>query len=525
MTAPTSVTATFSTNPTVMMLSVTKDGTGSGTVMSTPAGVNCGATCSQAVTQGTTITLTATAVSGSTFMGWTGACSGTGACGVTVNSATDVGATFDTDRVDRPLTPNPTPVVTSVLPGSLPAGGAATTLTVNGSGFVVTSVVRWNGTARTTTFVSKTQLQAAITKADLTTAGSVPVTVFNPTPGGGTSGAVSFVIGAASAPPAAPGWPSVTTLNADSTGVTFAVTWTPVSGAVSYRYSAGFSNGTSGQQGTVTTPPLQLRMPYSLTGAAASGFVCVVSVNAAGQQSTSPACNSLAVPARPSTPTSTPAPGAPRPSGLVAAYAFDEASSSTVADVSGNNNTGTLGAGVGRTTEGRFGGALVFNGDSSVTVPNSASLNLTTGMTLEAWVFPTASTSWATTLMKENAKGLAYSLYASSSANRPIVYFNTGTSKTRHRYLSGPAALPLNTWSHLAATYDGVTLRLYINGAQVSSEPNTGSIITTTGALRIGGTWAGEFFRGLIDEIRIYNRALSPSEILTDMNTRVGSGQ
>ena len=108
-------------------------------------------------------------------------------------------------------------------------------------------------------------------------------------------------------------------------------------------------------------------------------------------------------------------------------------------------------------------------------------------MTLEAWVFPTASTNWATTLMKENANGLAYSLYASSSANRPIVYFNTGTSTTRHHYLSGPAALPLNTWSHLAATYDGVTLRLYVNGAQVSSQPDTGSIITSTGALRIGG--------------------------------------
>ena len=134
---------------------------------------------------------------------------------------------------------------------------------------------------------------------------------------------------------------------------------------------------------------------------------------------------------------------------------------------------------------------------ASVTVPNSASLNLTTGMTLEAWVFPTASTGWATTLMKEQTSGLAYSLYASSSANRPIVYFNTGNkSTTRHRYLSGPAALPLNTWSHLAATYDGVTLRLYVNGAQVSSQPHTGSIITSTGALRIGGDSAGRVLPG-----------------------------
>jgi hypothetical protein len=523
VTAPTSVTATFNTNPTLMMLSVTKGGTGSGTVMGSPAGINCGAACYQAVTQGTAISLTATAISGSTFMGWSGACSGTGTCAVTVNGATDVSATFDTDRVDRPLTPNPTPVATTLSPASASAGSAATTLTVNGSGFVATSVVRWNGAARTTTFVSKTQLQAAISTSDLANAGSVAVTVFSPTPGGGTSGAVNFVITAASTPPAAPGWPSVMKLSADTSGVTFGVAWTPVSGVASYRYSAGLSDGTAAQQGTVTVPSLQLRVPYHVTGAATSGFVCVASVNASGQQSADLACNTLAVPARPST--ATPAPGAPGPSGLVAAYSFDETSGSTVADSSGNSNTGTLGAGVGRSSQGRFGGALVFNGDSSVTVPNSASLNLTTGMTLEAWVFPTASTSWATTLMKENAKGLAYSLYASSSANRPIVYFNTGTSTTRHHYLSGPAALPLNTWSHLAATYDGVTLRLYINGAQVSSQPHTGSIITTTGALRIGGYSMGEFFRGLIDEIRIYNRALSPSEVLTDLNTRVGPAQ
>jgi hypothetical protein len=504
-----------------MMLSVTKDGTGSGTVMGSPAGINCGAACYQAVTQGTAISLTATAISGSTFMGWSGACSGTGTCAVTIGSATDVRATFDTDRVDRPLTPNPTPVVTSVLPGSLSAGGAATTLTVNGSGFVVTSVVRWNGTARTTTFVSKTQLQAAITKSDLATAGSVPVTVFNPTPGGGTSGAVSFVIGAATLPPAAPGWPSVTTLNADSTGVTFAVAWTPVSGAVSYRYSAGFSNGTSGQQGVVTTPPLQLRMPYSETGAAASGFVCVVSVNATGQQSTSAACNSLSVPARPSTATSTPAPGAPRPSGLVAAYAFDETSSSTVTDVSGNNNTGTLGAGVGRTTGGRFGGALVFNGDSSVTVPHTVSLNLTMGMTLEAWVFPTAHGSgiWRNVIIKERPGGEVYNLYSNVDTNVPTVYVVRSAAPDQPLDARGTAALPLNAWTHLAATHDGATLRLYVNGVQVGSRAVAGALLTSTGALRIGGNsiW-GEFFQGRIDEVRVHNRALSATEIQTIMS-------
>ena len=80
-----------------------------------------------------------------------------------------------------------------------------------------------------------------------------------------------------------------------------------------------------------------------------------------------------------------------QPTGLVAAYAFNEGAGTTVADVSGNSNTGMI-SGATWTAAGRYGGALVFNGTSAVvTVPNAASLQLTTGMTLEAWVYPTAA--------------------------------------------------------------------------------------------------------------------------------------
>ena len=89
---------------------------------------------------------------------------------------------------------NPVPVISSLSPTSKTAGDAAFTLTVNGTNFVGTSVVRWNGANRTTTFVSATQLTAAVTAADLATGAIVPVTVFNPTPGGGTSGAVNFTV-------------------------------------------------------------------------------------------------------------------------------------------------------------------------------------------------------------------------------------------------------------------------------------------------------------------------------------------
>jgi hypothetical protein len=212
--------------------------------------------------------------------------------------------------------------------------------------------------------------------------------------------------------------------------------------------------------------------------------------------------------------------------GLVAAWGFNESSGSTVTDASGNNNTGTFGSGVTRTTAGKYGGALVFNGSSFATVPNAASLNLTTGMTLEAWVFPTVNaTNWSTVAMKEQPGGLVYVLYAGSPGNRASVYYNVSTSSSGERGFQGPSALPLNTWSHLAATYNGSTLSLYINGALITSQALTGSIVTSNGALRIGGNgvW-GEYFTGRIDEVRIYNRALAQAEIQNDMNTAVGGG-
>jgi uncharacterized protein (TIGR03437 family) len=89
---------------------------------------------------------------------------------------------------------NPAPTVTSLSPNAAFAGDPAFVLTVTGTNFVPTSVVRWNGIARVTTFVSATQLTAAIPNTDLATDGAFDVTVFNPTPGGGTSSAVKFTV-------------------------------------------------------------------------------------------------------------------------------------------------------------------------------------------------------------------------------------------------------------------------------------------------------------------------------------------
>ena len=212
---------------------------------------------------------------------------------------------------------------------------------------------------------------------------------------------------------------------------------------------------------------------------------------------------------------------APPPSpGLVSAYGFNEGTGTVVTDVSGNSNNGTI-SNATWSASGRYGAALSFNGSTSrVDIPDSASLDLTTGMTMEAWVRPTTLSSWRTVLMKEQTGGLVYGLYANSDTNRPSAHVYLG-AETDTR---GTAQLAANTWTHLAATYDGSVLRIFVNGVQASSRTLGGSILTSTSALRIGGNsiW-GEYFAGLIDEVRIYNRALTAAEIQTDMNTPIGN--
>jgi PKD repeat protein len=213
-----------------------------------------------------------------------------------------------------------------------------------------------------------------------------------------------------------------------------------------------------------------------------------------------------------------PGPGVP---GLVAAYGFDEQTGGSVTDASGNGNNGAI-SGATWATSGRFGSALSFNGVNSwVTVQDSGSLDLSTGMSLEAWVYPTAAMSgWRDIIMKEQPYNTVYYLCANSDNGQPV----TGVFGTSEQILYGGTTLPPYAWTHLAATYDGTTQRLYVNGVQVGSRPYTGIIRASASPLRIGGDgiW-GEFFQGLIDEVRIYNRALSVSEIQTDMSTPVAA--
>jgi hypothetical protein len=139
-------------------------------------------------------------------------------------------------------------------------------------------------------------------------------------------------------------------------------------------------------------------------------------------------------------------------------------------------------------------------------------------MTLEAWVYPTAAPSGWRAVIAKTVDGY-YLMASSDQANRPAV---GGTFTTGNQNTYGATTLAVNTWTHLAATFDGVMVRLYVNGVQVASQAQTRRLVPTTGTLQIGADSYGEFFAGRIDEVRVYNRALTPAELQTDMATPLG---
>ncbi len=139
-------------------------------------------------------------------------------------------------------------------------------------------------------------------------------------------------------------------------------------------------------------------------------------------------------------------------------------------------------------------------------------------MTLEAWVNPsTVSSAWRDVIYKGNDN--YYLEGTSTTSSRPA---GGGTFGGGNANVFGTAALTANTWSFLALTYDGSNLRLYVNGTLVNTQAKTGAIASSTNQLQIGGdSIYGQYFRGLIDEVRVYNLALSAAAIQTDMATPI----
>jgi len=207
--------------------------------------------------------------------------------------------------------------------------------------------------------------------------------------------------------------------------------------------------------------------------------------------------------------------------GLVAAFGFEGTNGSTVLDTVTGLGEGTItNASI---VSGKFGSALAFNGTNSVVAVSSSAVSaLTSNMTIEAWVNPaTTGNSWRPVIGKSsNGSQLNYVVQGATPQNGvPALYVAPSSSN-----LYGSTPLPTNTWSHIAVTYNGTTLCLYVNGVLVSSQAQSGAPTPSTVPLTIGSDGLLQaFWNGAIDEVRIYNVAVNAAQIQTDMNSPIVS--
>lgn len=191
---------------------------------------------------------------------------------------------------------------------------------------------------------------------------------------------------------------------------------------------------------------------------------------------------------------------------------------STITDTSGNNNNGTSV----NTSQvlGQFANARRFNGTSSyIEIGNSASLNPTTEITIETWIKwninPASGAQWAQIINKnvDNQYQIQHNY------NNSAFEFAIRTNVNR-RYVLGTTVPQQGVWYHVVGTYNGSSMRIYVNGNLENTISLTGTIQSSTTPLRIGSRTSGDrFFNGDIDEVAIYNRALTGTEISSRYNS------
>jgi uncharacterized protein (TIGR03437 family) len=200
-------------------------------------------------------------------------------------------------------------------------------------------------------------------------------------------------------------------------------------------------------------------------------------------------------------------------------------------------NNGALQNGVGF-APGQVGQAFSFNGTNEVVIPNSASLN-PQQFTFEGWVNPTQLDGGVDLILNKEDEPFTIFHYelgirGNSGSGGTIPVGNlafalngvAGLPNDFNGWVNGGGAVPLNTWTHVALAFDGTSARTYLNGVLARSvEGLSGSLITSTGPLKIGSrsnsliTQAPQDrFNGLIDELSLYNRALSDQEIQAIFN-------
>lgn len=205
--------------------------------------------------------------------------------------------------------------------------------------------------------------------------------------------------------------------------------------------------------------------------------------------------------------------------GLVGYWHLDEGVATTTYDASGNANTGTLTNGPTWQSGAncKAGGCLSFDGtDDYVRVANNPIISPTTAITVSGWFYVNSLTNIVGSFV--------------SKRNSYILHPNPDGSLTFYVFVGGgwnavataASSISLNEWQYWVASYDGSTIRIYRNGTLLNSGAVTAGSIGTSGDVVIGSDvdcgCGTRYLNGRIDEVRIYNRALSATEILNHYN-------
>ena len=191
----------------------------------------------------------------------------------------------------------------------------------------------------------------------------------------------------------------------------------------------------------------------------------------------------------------------PSNTGLVGYWSFDDGAGISATDFSGKNNAGVFPGGTSNPTwvDGKRGKALSFDGSDDYV---DVSMPLGATFTISAWVYRTKGGAWQAIVAQSNSRG----------------FFIDNTANKLNNYPSGPAntVLAANTWYHAVLVQDGTNSIYYLNGS------NDGTIVASPSMTveYIGSDNSNEALGGLIDEVRIYNRALSASEVQALYNSR-----
>lgn len=202
--------------------------------------------------------------------------------------------------------------------------------------------------------------------------------------------------------------------------------------------------------------------------------------------------------------------------GVSGYWHLDESTSSVVYDASGSGNTGTLvNASWASGSNCRAGSCLSFSGSNSyMNASSSESLSPQSAITISLWIKLNAipSGTYNEIVQKYGAYGLKIDAVTSK-----VIGYVWGAPENHY----STTALTTGTWYHIAMTFDGSVHKIYVNGVNENSENDARSIPVSSNPLRVAGresAGAGEYINGILDEIRIYNRALSASEIKARYN-------